>query len=100
MKEKEIKIEIIEGKLYWISSKNPPVNIKDAIYFNTDKNFVYNSFKDFGPLDINKISYFSQQLINSINKSEYNNKMIIHHTTNNKNKRTNAALLMGGFMVL
>ena len=32
----EGSIEIIQDKLYWISSDTPPVSEVDAFYFNTD----------------------------------------------------------------
>ena len=101
MRSKEKRIEIIKDRLYWISSKTVPDNIKDAFYFCIDKELTYKPFfSDFGPLDIHKICLFSNELYNLLNNKDFKKKKIIHYTSDDKNTRTNTALLMGCFMVI
>ena len=51
-------IEIIQDKLYWISSDTPPVSEIDAFYFSTDNlpEIQYEPFhEDFGPYKLSMV---------------------------------------------
>jgi len=61
-------IEIIPGRLYWISDKNPPKSRTHAFYFCIDNDLVYEPFfADFGPLDLGKVHLFCKELEKLIN---------------------------------
>ena len=56
-------VEIIPGRLYWISDKNPPKSRQHAFYFCIDNDVVYEPFfADFGPLDLAKVHLFCKEL--------------------------------------
>ena len=61
-------IEIIPGRLYWISDKVAPRSRTHAFYFNIDNDLCYEPFfADFGPLDLGKVHLFCQELEKLIN---------------------------------
>jgi len=61
-------IEIVPGRLYWISDKNPPKSRTHAFYFCIDNDLVYEPFfADFGPLDLGKVHLFCKELEKLIN---------------------------------
>lgn len=96
-------IEIVKGKLYWISDKNPPKNQTDAFYFNIDSDLVYEPFfADFGPLDLGKTYRFVSEVdkLLSDTNSQFSNSKIFHHTSLDSAKRANAAYLMCAFQVI
>jgi cell division cycle 14 len=56
-------IEIIPGRLFWISDKTPPKSRQHAFYFCIDNDLVYEPFfADFGPLDLGKVHLFCKEL--------------------------------------
>ena len=56
-------VEIIPGRLYWISDQNPPKSRQHAFYFCIDNDLVYEPFfADFGPLDLGKVHLFCKEL--------------------------------------
>lgn len=56
-------LEVIPGRLYWISDKNPPKSRTHAFYFCVDNDLVYEPFfADFGPLDLGKVHLFCKEL--------------------------------------
>ena len=61
-------LEIIPGRLYWISDKNPPKSRNQAFYFCIDNDLVYEPyFADFGPLDLGKVHLFCKELEKLVN---------------------------------
>lgn len=57
----EGSIEIIENKLYFLSSEDPPISDQDSFYFSTDSlpELQYDPFhKDFGPLKLSMMHRF------------------------------------------
>jgi len=57
------KIEIIPGKLYWISDEKPPINIPNAFFFNIDNDLTYMPFnKDFGPLNLAMVHRYVREV--------------------------------------
>jgi cell division cycle 14 len=94
-------IEIIPGRLYWISDKNPPKSRTHAFYFCIDNDLVYEPFfADFGPLDLGKVHLFCKELEKLINDQQYSTYKIYHYTSLDYAKQANAAFLMGAFMII
>lgn len=91
-------VEVISNKLYWVSLKNPPVNISNALYFSTDKELTYKPFFfDFGPLNINYVILFINELERILKEKQ--KRIIFHYTSLDTKKKINSAFLMGCFMV-
>jgi cell division cycle 14 len=62
---------------------------------------VYEPFAfDFGPLDLGKVHLFCKELEKLINDKQYSNYKIYHYTSLDYSKQTNAAFLMGAFMII
>lgn len=94
-------IEIVKGKLYWISDKSPPRSQSSAYFFCVDDDLVYEPFhKDFGPLDLAKVHRFWSELDKLVSDKKYSKYKIYHYTSLNKEKQANAAFLMGCFMII
>jgi cell division cycle 14 len=96
-------IEIIKGKLYWISDNKPPQNYKNAFFFNIDKDLNYWPFnKDFGPLNLAMVHRYSRELARLLKDSNYENNKIFHYCTSKDpgDKMVNGAFLMGAFMIV
>jgi cell division cycle 14 len=100
-KEDNKSIEVIPGRLYWISDKNPPKSKTHAFYFCIDNDLVYEPFfADFGPLDLGKVHLFCKELEKLINDQQYSTYKIYHYTSLDYAKQANAAFLMGAFMII
>ena len=94
-------IEIIEGRLYWISDKKPPQKQSNAFFFNIDKDLVYEPYSaDFGPLNLACTYKFVTELEKLLQNSEFGTAKIFHHTSLDRSKRANAAYLMGAFQII
>ena len=94
-------VEIIPGRLYWISDKNPPKSRQHAFYFCIDNDLVYEPFfADFGPLDLGKVHQFCKELEKLMNDSNYQQFKIYHYTSVDYAKQANAAFLMGCYMII
>lgn len=92
-------VTIQKNKLYWVSTKKIPSNLLNSVYFCTDKIFIYNPFyNDFGPLSIDKIMLFIEELEKILNNKK--KKTIYHYTDLSKENRCNSAFLMGCYMIL
>lgn len=95
------KIEIIPGRLYWVSDSKEPKGEKKAFFFNTDEQLEYYPFfKDFGPLNLGCMYRFVTELQKLLKAPKYADSQIIHHTSLDVGKRANAAFLMGAFQVV
>ena len=93
--------EIIPGRLYWISDKNPPRNQASCYYFCIDNELVYQPFcSDFGPLNLGMTYKFCVELEKLIKNSSYTTSRIFHYTSLNPQKRSNACYLMGAFQII
>lgn len=100
-KDTNAPVEIISGRLYWISDKNPPKSKHHAFYFCIDNDLVYEPFfADFGPLDLGKVHLFCKELEKLMNDSNYTNYKIYHYTSLDYAKQSNAAFLMGAYMII
>jgi len=100
-KSKTKSIQIIESRLYWVSSKQPPKGVGKAFFFNIDEDLKYFAFlKDFGPLNLAQTYRFVTELDKLLRNKDYSDCPIYHHTSHRSAKRANAAYLMGAFLVL
>ncbi|KAL4484220.1 hypothetical protein ABPG72_003504 [Tetrahymena utriculariae] len=97
--EMTVNIEIIKGKLYWISSMFPPT---DVHYFNIDNKLKYlKYYKDFGPVCCANIVNFCRVVKSYLFQDQnYKNKPLFFHSSNEKEKQSNAALLISAFQVI
>ena len=94
-------VEIIPGKLFWISDKTPPKNQANSHYFCIDNELVYQPFcSDFGPLNLGMTYKFCVELERLIKNPMYSSYRIYHYTSVTPQKRVNAAYLMGAFQIL
>jgi len=57
-------------------------------------------FADFGPLDLGKVHLFCQELEKLIKDESYKSYKIYHYTSLDYAKQSNAAFLMGAFMII
>jgi cell division cycle 14 len=93
-------VEIIPGKLYWISDKTPPKNQANSYYFCIDSELVYQPFcSDFGPLNLGMTYKFCVELERLLKNQLYSSYKIYHYTSLIPQKRVNAAYLMGAFQI-
>lgn len=100
-KKKAVPVEIIPGKLYWVSDKEPPRSSSSAYYFCIDDALVYNPFwKDFGPLNMAMMHKFCKELEKLMDSKKYAKYKIYHYTSTDREKQANAAFLMGSFMII
>jgi cell division cycle 14 len=94
-------VEIIPGKLYWVSDKTPPKNQPSSYYFCIDNELVYQPFcSDFGPLNLGMTYKFCIELERLLKNPLYAGYKIYHYTSLVPQKRVNAAYLMGAFQIL
>jgi cell division cycle 14 len=101
MESKKAALEVIPGQLYWISDKHPPKSHVSAFFFCIDNDLVYEPFfADFGPLDLAKTHRFCLELEKLLTDDNYKKYKIYHYTSLDYAKQSNAAYLMGAFMVV
>ena len=93
-------VEILPGKLFWISDIKPPKGIPNAFYFCVDKDLKYMPFfSDFGPLNIAQVVKFVAELEKLLKNEQTKNILVYHYTDMVSANRVNAAFIMGCFMV-
>ena len=94
-------IEIIENRLYFVSSSRPPQSYQDAYFFSVDQELVYDPFNnDFGPLNLAMVHKFVRELIRLLSDPTYKNYKLFHYCSNKYDKQANGAFLMGSFMII
>ena len=94
-------IEIIEQRLYFVSSPKPPTSQVDAYFFSIDQDLVYDPFNnDFGPLHLAHVHKFVRELVRLLSDPNYKDKKLYHYCSNKCDKQANAAFLMGCFMII
>lgn len=80
-------IEIIENRLYWISSSRPPQSYQDAYFFSVDQELVYDPFNnDFGPLNLAMVHKFVRELIRLLSDPTYKDYKLFHYCSNKYDK--------------
>ncbi|KAK2953474.1 putative Dual specificity protein phosphatase CDC14A [Blattamonas nauphoetae] len=95
------RIEIIKGKLYYVSLLSIPEPNDNEHFFCTDSTLIYHSFSsDFGPLNLSCISRFCTLVQDLVQKSEGSEDIFYYYSSFDSHKRANAVFLMCCFMVL
>jgi len=96
--------ELIKNKLYFvIVDQGTTLPYSDAInlYFTTDESFIYTALKDDnGPLNLGLLYKYCKLLKVRLDDPANKDKKLYHVTNGDEHKRTNAALLVGSFMVI
>ncbi|XP_055696815.1 dual specificity protein phosphatase CDC14C isoform X4 [Phlebotomus papatasi] len=95
--------EIIRDRLYFVTLKNnvKPKNTANTVYFCVDDIYVYeNFFWDFGPLNICHVYQYCQTMEAKLYSKYLARKKIVHYTNSTPQKRLNAALLIGAYMIM
>jgi len=96
--------ELIQNKLYFvIVDQGTTLPYSDAInlYFTTDESFVYTALKDDnGPLNLGLLYKYCKLLKTRLDDPSSKEKKLYHVTNGDEHKRTNAALLIGSFMII
>lgn len=94
-------IEVIEDRLFWVSGPRPPTSYVDAYFFSVDQELVYDPYNnDFGPLNLAMVHKFVRELVRLLADPQYKNFRLFHYTSNKYDKQSNAAFLMGAFMII
>ena len=94
-------IEIIENRLFFVSSSRPPTSYQDAYFFSIDNELVYDPFNnDFGPLNLAMVHKFVRELVRLLADPQYKDYKLFHYCSNKFDKMANGAFLMGAFMII
>lgn len=96
--------ELIKNKLYFvIVDQGSPLPFSDNInlYFTTDESFIYTPLKDdYGPLNLGLLYKYCKLLKEKIEDPANKDKNMYHATNGDEVTRTNAAVLVGAFMIM
>mmetsp|Transcript_96225 Transcript_96225/g.167114 ORF Transcript_96225/g.167114 Transcript_96225/m.167114 type:complete len:406 (+) Transcript_96225:108-1325(+) len=95
--------EFLEGRLCWVTHFGgpPPTDTVRFHYFSIDDVLVYEPFfKDFGPLNLAMTYRYCKMVDEKLNDPLLRQKKIVHYTSSDARKRTNAAYLIGAYMVI
>lgn len=94
-------IEIITGRLYFVSSKTPMRDTERMHCFTTDQTLVYEPFfSDFGPLNLSHLYRFCKALQAKLNNPKFKDRQLVYYCSTKPQFRANAAALIGCFQVL
>ena len=97
-------LEIVPGRLYWVSVNRQPKKNSTASHFHhfcVDNDLVYEPFcADFGPLNLSCVYKFCKLLKSLLDNKSLQDKKIVHYCSICPRKRANAAFLMGCFSML
>uniref|UniRef100_A0A8D3CKQ3 Cell division cycle 14Ab n=1 Tax=Scophthalmus maximus TaxID=52904 RepID=A0A8D3CKQ3_SCOMX len=93
--------EFIRDRLYFATLRSKPKSTTNTHYFCTDDEFVYENFyADFGPLNLSLLYRYSCKLNKKLKSFTLTRKRIVHYTSFDQRKRSNAAVLIGGYAVI
>ncbi|XP_062251731.1 dual specificity protein phosphatase CDC14AB isoform X1 [Platichthys flesus] len=93
--------ELIRERLYFATLRSKPKSTANTHYFCTDEEFVYENFyADFGPLNLSMLFRFCCKLNKKLKSFTLTRKRIVHYTSFNQRKRSNAAVLIGGYAMI
>jgi cell division cycle 14 len=88
-------------RLYFCALSRPPVDTSSSHFFTVDDVLRYeNFFNDFGPLNINLAYKFCQMLLGKLAAPELANKVIYFYAYNRPQNRSNAAVLIGIYLIV
>lgn len=93
--------EFVKDRLYFVTVPNGVVPHSSGKYyfFSIDNELVYENFYyDFGPLNLSLLYRYCIKLSKSLNT--FGDKVIVHCTSLNEEKRSNAAFLIASFAML
>ena len=97
MKTSNSSIGIIQGRLYWISDRNPPQAQQRVTILNTDETYAYTPYSsDFGPLNLGQTYSYCKEVEELLSQPG----RVIHYSSSAPSKRANSAYLMCAFQVL
>ncbi|KAF7203379.1 dual specificity protein phosphatase CDC14AB isoform X2 [Nothobranchius furzeri] len=93
--------EFIKDRLYFATLRSKPKSTANTHYFCTDDEFVYENFyTDFGPLNLAMLYRYCCKLNKKLKSFTLTRKRIVHYTSFDQRKRSNAAVLIGGYAVI
>lgn len=93
--------ELIKDRLYFATLRSKPKSTANTHYFCTDDEFVYENFyADFGPLNLAMLYRYCCKLNKKLKSFTLTRKRIVHYTSFDQRKRSNAAVLIGGYAVI
>uniref|UniRef100_A0A7N8Y4C8 Cell division cycle 14Ab n=1 Tax=Mastacembelus armatus TaxID=205130 RepID=A0A7N8Y4C8_9TELE len=88
-------------RLYFATLRSKPKSTANTHYFCTDDEFVYENFyADFGPLNLAMLYRYCCKLNRKLKSFTLTRKRIVHYTSFDQRKRSNAAVLIGGYAVI
>eukprot|EP00928_Gymnodinium_smaydae_P027221 TRINITY_DN2110_c0_g2_i1.p1 TRINITY_DN2110_c0_g2~~TRINITY_DN2110_c0_g2_i1.p1 ORF type:complete len:430 (+),score=69.01 TRINITY_DN2110_c0_g2_i1:82-1290(+) len=95
-------VEILKGRLYWLSTASPPRADTDQVHFFTiDDVLAYQPFVyDFGPVDLGMTHQYISLLRAKMSDPHLAGKQIVHYCSALDEKRANAAYLICAYMVV
>uniref|UniRef100_A0A665U626 Cell division cycle 14A n=1 Tax=Echeneis naucrates TaxID=173247 RepID=A0A665U626_ECHNA len=94
-------VEFIKERLYFATLRSKPKSTANTHYFCTDDEFVYENFyADFGPLNLAMLYRYCCKLNKKLKSFTLTRKRIVHYTSFDQTKRSNAAVLIGGYAVI
>lgn len=92
---------IITERLYFATLRSKPKSTANTHYFCTDDEFLYENFyADFGPLNLGMLYRYCCKLNKKLKSFTLTRKRIVHYTSFDQRKRSNAAVLIGGYAVI
>uniref|UniRef100_A0AAQ4QMW9 Cell division cycle 14Ab n=1 Tax=Gasterosteus aculeatus aculeatus TaxID=481459 RepID=A0AAQ4QMW9_GASAC len=93
-------ISLIAERLYFATLRSKPKSTANTHYFCTDDEFIYENFyADFGPLNLAMLYRYCCKLNKKLKSFTLTRKRIVHYTSFDQRKRSNAAVLIGGYAV-
>ncbi|CAI2361275.1 unnamed protein product [Moneuplotes crassus] len=96
-------IEIIEDKLYFLSSDDVPIIDETAFYFETANlpELKYEPYNhDFGPLKLSQMHRYCLELVRLLQDPDYNQNKIYHYCSTGSEDQANSVCLIGCFMIV
>ncbi|XP_068449199.1 dual specificity protein phosphatase CDC14AB [Clinocottus analis] len=91
----------IKERLYFSTLRSRPKSTANTHYFCTDDEFLYENFyADFGPLNLAMLYRYCCKLNKKLKSFTLTRKRIVHYTSFDQRKRSNAAVLIGGYAVI
>ncbi|XP_073332408.1 dual specificity protein phosphatase CDC14AB isoform X1 [Pagrus major] len=91
----------IRERLYFATLRSKPKSTANTHYFCTDDEFLYENFyTDFGPLNLAMLYRYCCKLNKKLKSFTLTRKRIVHYTSFDQRKRSNAAVLIGGYAVI
>ncbi|PFH34374.1 serine/threonine specific protein phosphatase [Besnoitia besnoiti] len=94
-------VQIIPGRFCFLCMTGTPRDTQTIHFFSTDDRFQYEPFfADFGPLNLSCIYKYAKLLESKLEETKGCQKILIHCTSTEVDRRANAALLIGAAQML